>query len=234
MKVGIIGAMEVEVEQLRNDMLEKKETRRAGIDFCEGILCGIPAVIARCGVGKVNAAVCAQVLVDCFGVDRLINTGIAGSLDARINIGDIVISTELVHHDVDAVVFGYDPGQIPSMPSAWFQADKELAVLAEKACRKVSPETGVFHGRIASGDQFISDRAAKEKIAAQFGALCTEMEGASIAQAAFRNEIPFVVIRVISDKADDSSSMEYPVFEEIAAKKSMQMTEEFLRELGKK
>ena len=229
--IGIIGAMEVEVEKLKKDMEMTGTVSKAGMVFCEGTLAGKHAVVVRSGVGKVNAAVCTQILADEFGVDAVINTGIAGSLNADIDIGDIVLSTDVVHHDVNVSNFGYPPGQVPQMDAFSFEADGQLADLAEEICGKVNPEIHVFRGRIASGDQFISDRAAKKRIAETFGALCTEMEGAAIAHTAFLNRIPFLIIRAISDKADDSATMDYDVFEERAARHSVRLTEGLLEAL---
>lgn len=226
--IGIIGAMDVEVDALKKDMRIKREVKRAGMVFCEGELCGRDAVVVRSGVGKVNAAVCTQILIDEFQVTAVVNTGIAGSLKAEINIGDMVISTDLVHHDMDAVGFGYPLGQIPQMDVFSFAADEELAELAKKACEEVNPEIQVFRGRIVSGDQFVSDRAVKEKIAGNFDGYCTEMEGAAIAQAAFLNGIPFVVVRAISDKADDSATVDYPAFERLAVEHSVKLIEKFV------
>lgn len=184
--------------------------------------------MVRSGIGKVNAGMCAQILVDVFNVSHLINTGIAGSLKAEINIGDIVVSTDLVHHDMDAVNFGYPLGQIPQMDTFSFKADERLVELAEKACHEVNPEIQVFRGRIVSGDQFIADKAVKNRITENFQGYCTEMEGAAIAQAAYLNDVPFVVLRAISDKADDSASMDYPTFEAQAAEHCVKLVEHFL------
>lgn len=227
--VGIIGAMEIEVEQLKKDMVVQRQVKKAGMEFCEGALMGCPAVVVRSGIGKVNAAVCTQILVDDFGVDTVINTGIAGSLNAQIDIGDIVISTDVVHHDMDAVNFGYEPGQIPQMDKFSFAADEALADRAEQVCREVNPEIQVFRGRVVSGDQFVADKAVKERITELFHGFCTEMEGAAIAQASYLNQIPFVVIRAISDKADDSATEDYPTFEKKAAEHSVRLVEALLK-----
>lgn len=226
--IGIIGAMEVEVETLKEKMQVQNIGKKAGMEFCEGILEGQPAVIVRSGVGKVNAAVCTQILIDDFQVEAVINTGIAGSLKAEINIGDLVVSKDLVQHDMDAVNFGYAPGQIPQMDVFSFEADKTMADLAEEVCEKVNPEIKVFRGRIVSGDQFVADKAVKNRITEQFHGFCTEMEGAAIAQAAYLNEIPFVILRAISDKADDSASEDYPSFEKKAAEHCVRLVEGFL------
>ncbi|MCC8044053.1 MAG: 5'-methylthioadenosine/adenosylhomocysteine nucleosidase [Clostridiales bacterium] len=231
-KIGIIGAMEIEVEKLKADMTGRREVEKARMVFCEGELSGMPAVVVRSGIGKVNAAVCTQILVDDFGVDAVINTGVAGSLDARINIGDIVISTDVLHHDMDAVNFGYPLGQIPQMPVFSFEADASLTALAEEVCRKVNPAIGIHHGRIVSGDQFVADKASKERIVSNFKGSCTEMEGAAIAQSAYLNNIPFLIVRAISDKADDSASMDYPTFEREAAQHCVRLVEGLLEKLA--
>ena len=226
--LGIIGAMDIEVDSLKNEMENPTINKIAGMDFYEGVIGGKDVVVVKCGIGKVNAAVCTQILADEFGVDGVINTGIAGSLNAEINIGDIVISTDVVHHDMDAVNFGYEPGQIPQMDVFSFEADKTMADLAEEVCEKVNPEIKVFRGRIVSGDQFVADKAVKNRITEQFHGFCTEMEGAAIAQAAYLNEIPFVILRAISDKADDSASEDYPSFEKKAAEHCVRLVEGFL------
>lgn len=227
-KIGIIGAMDVEVKCLKDDIEVLREVKKAGMAFCEGMLKGQKVVVVQSGIGKVNAAVCTQILVDEFGVESVINTGIAGSLNAQIDIGDIVISTDVVHHDMDAVNFGYELGQIPQMDVFSFVADEKMASLAEKVCHKVNPEIQVFRGRVVSGDQFIADKAVKDRITNQFHGFCTEMEGAAIAQTAYLNQIPFVIIRAISDKADDSATVDYPTFEKKAVEHSVRLVEGFL------
>lgn len=229
--IGIIGAMDVEVNHLKKDMKMESISRKAGMEFCKGELKGQQVVVVRSGIGKVNAAVCTQILADVFGVDGVINTGIAGSLNADINIGDVVISTDVVHHDMDAVNFGYPLGQIPQMDVFSFQADEKLAEKARKVCEKVNPEIKVFRGRIVSGDQFIADKAVKKRIEQTFHGFCTEMEGAAIAQAAYLNRIPFVIIRAISDKADDSATMDYPTFEKKAVEHSVRLVEGLMEAL---
>lgn len=228
-KVGIIGAMEVEVAALKEAMTVTRTLTKAGMEFQEGVLEGKEAVVVRSGIGKVNAAICTQILADEFGVTAVINTGIAGSLKAEINIGDIVLSTDVLHHDMDATGFGYPLGQIPQMKEFSFVADEGMRALAKKVCEEVNPEIQVFEGRIVSGDQFISDKAVKEKISTNFAGYCTEMEGAAIAQAAYLNNIPFVIIRAISDKADDSATMDYPTFEAQAVEHSVRLTKGFLK-----
>ena len=216
MKLGIIGAMKIEVDTLKENMQNKTVTMRTGMEFCEGTLEGLPAVVVQCGVGKVNAALCVQILCDCFRVTHLVNTGIAGSLSNELDIGDLVISKDAMYHDFDCGGFGYPHGKVPGMDVVAFPASKRMMDFALSAAETVNPGHAKV-GRVATGDQFICDKAVKENIIAITGALCTEMEGGAIAQAAYRNEIPFVIIRAISDKADDSADMDYPTFEAIAA-----------------
>lgn len=230
-KIGIIGAMEEEVSALRGQMKDAQKLTRASMDFYSGTLNGKEAVIVRSGIGKVNAGICTQILADLFQVDAVINTGIAGSLDAAIDIGDIVISTDALQHDMDATGFGYAPGEIPRMETSCFQADETLIRAAKEACQEAVPEVHVFTGRVVSGDQFISDKAVKDRIIGQFGGLCTEMEGAAIAQGAYLNRIPFVIIRAISDKADDSATVDYPTFERQAIAHSVALVENFVTRL---
>lgn len=229
-KLGIIGAMEEEVETLLGLMEEKAETLRAGSRFIDGVLEGLPVTIVECGVGKVNAALCAQILCDCFGVTQLVNTGIAGSLCAELDIGDLVVSQDTMYHDVDAVAFGYPMGKVPGMDVTAFPADETLVGYAFGAAEAVNPgHTRI--GRVASGDQFVASREAKERIVELTKALCTEMEGAAIAQTAYRNGIPFVILRAISDKADDSTTMDYPTFEKLAAHRCAAVTQALARAL---
>lgn len=226
--IGIIGAMEIEVETLKRHMKVRRTLKKANMEFCEGVLSGHEAVVVRSGIGKVNAAICTHILINDFGARAIINTGIAGSLRKEINIGDIVISTDVMYHDVDATCFGYQPGEVPQMGIASFQADGKLSELAEKACKEVNPGIQVFHGRVVSGDQFINSREHKNRLAETFDGFCAEMEGAGIAQAAWLNGTPFVILRAISDKADDSASMDYDVFERRAAENCVRLVEKLL------
>lgn len=221
--LGIIGAMDEEVAKIKEEMTDVTVTTVAGMDFYEGKLGGKDAVVVRSGIGKVNAGMCTQILADRFHISAVINTGIAGSLKNEINIGDIVLSTDTVQHDMDASGFGYKIGQIPRVDTFSFPADSALIELAEACNRKVNPEIQVFRGRVVSGDQFISDKEKKRWLIETFDGSCTEMEGAAIAQAAYLNGIPYLVIRAISDKADDSAGMDYAVFEEQAIRHSVNL-----------
>lgn len=230
-KIGIIGAMELEVEELKQAMNVHFVTQKASMKFYEGTLDNAQVVIVQCGIGKVNAGMCVQILADCFQVTHIINTGVAGSLNAALDIGDIVIGTEAVYHDMDVTPLGYEPGQVPGIPVKMFAADTAMVTAAKNSCEKVNPDVHVRLGRIASGDQFISSKEVKNKILATVGGDCTEMEGAAIAHAATLNEIPFVIIRAISDKADDSAHMDYPSFERAAAAHCAALVKDFIQVL---
>ncbi len=228
MTIGIIGAMEEEVAVLKESMDVEKVVEYASMQFYKGVLCGKKVVVVRSGIGKVNAAVCAQVLADKFNINVLINTGIAGSLDAAIDIGDMVISTDLVEHDMDASIFGDPLGQIPRMDTFSFPADAELVKKAVQANTEANPDIKTFTGRIVSGDQFVSSSEVKDKLVSLFDAKCTEMEGAAIAHVAYLNNISCVIIRAISDKADNSATMDYPTFEKQAIKHSVKLVRNLL------
>lgn len=223
MKLGIIGAMREEVETLVEKLENVSEKKHAWSTYYEGTLEGLPVVIVQCGVGKVNAAMCTQILCSCYGVTHLVNTGVAGSLCAELDIGDLVVSRDAMYHDVDCNYVGYPTGKVPGMDVIAFPADETMVNYAFSAAESVnSGHTKI--GRVASGDQFVASRELKEKIIAITDGLCTEMEGAGIAQTAYRNGIPFVIIRAISDKADDSAEMDYPTFERIAAHRCAEVT----------
>ena len=220
-KLGIIGAMDIEVQTLVQQLQDLSVTQKAGSEYYEGTLQGLPVVVVRCGIGKVNAAICTQILCDCFDVTHIVNTGIAGSLCAQQDIGDLVVSQDVIHHDFDCVAFGYPMCNIPGMPKS-FPADPALIRAAQEAAAQTGGTVRV--GTVASGDQFVADGALKEQIISRTAALCTEMEGAAIAQTAYRNGVPFVILRCISDKADSSAEMDYPSFEKLAAQRCAQVT----------
>ena len=219
--IAIIGAMPSELADIRA-ILGKGEIKHiSGFDFYINDRNGKTVINACCGIAKVNAALCAQVMIDNFHPDCIINTGIAGSLNADINIGDIVLSEDALQHDVDAVAFGYDVSVIPRMETSLFRADQRLIDIAKSACEDNIKDINVYVGRIVSGDQFISDKDKKDYLIKTFNGDCTEMEGAAIAHAAYLNNIPFLIIRAISDKADDSAHMDYPEFEKKAINNSV-------------
>lgn len=221
--IGIIGAMDEEVAALKESMEVTETVERASMKFVKGKLAGKDVTVVRSGIGKVNAAVCAQILASEFHVDALINTGIAGSLDARIDIGDMVVSTDALHHDMDAEAFGYPLGQVPRMEVLAFPADERLIRLAVEANEEANPEIHTFTGRVVSGDVFVASDEVKERLVRNFGGLCAEMEGAAIAHTAYLNQISYVIIRAISDKADGSATEDYPAFEKKAIAHSVRL-----------
>ena len=229
-KLGIIGAMKIEVETLKDSLTDLTVSYHTDMEFYEGTLEDLPVVIVQCGVGKVNAAMCAQILCSCYGVTHLVNTGIAGSLCAELDIGDLVVSLDAMYHDFDCVNFGYPMGRVPGLDTTAFPADETMIRYAFAAAEAVNPGH-TKTGRVASGDQFVADKALKNRIIERTQGLCTEMEGAAIAQTAYRNRVPFVILRAISDKADDSAQMDYPTFEVIAAHRCAEVTKQLARQL---
>jgi adenosylhomocysteine nucleosidase len=230
--IGIIGAMDEEVSYLKS-LLEMVSVKNIlGMDFAIGKMASKSVVIVRSGIGKVNAAICAQVLVDMYGVDYIINTGVAGALGKGISVGDIVISKDLVHHDFDSTAFGgYEPGEIPRLNKVFFEADEDLIEIALKASAEAAPNSKAYTGRIASGDQFISSNEQKEKIISRFKPLCVEMEGAAIAQTAYLNKIPFIVIRAMSDSSEDGAAASYEKNKDFVAKVCAEIVEKMIAEI---
>ncbi|WP_304943433.1 5'-methylthioadenosine/adenosylhomocysteine nucleosidase [Vallitalea guaymasensis] len=223
--VGIIGAMEEEVAALQEKMVIDQVEHCASLEFYIGKIFDKDVVVVRCGIGKVNAAVCTQIMIDKFNVDMIINTGVAGAVSNELNIADIVISSDALQHDMDATGFGYKLGEIPRMDVSCFKADEKLIELASKASKNKITDHNVFVERIVSGDQFVSDMEVKKRLLDNFGGFCTEMEGASIAHVCHLNNVPFVVIRSISDKADNSAETNFAEFTMIAADNSTKIIE---------
>ncbi|MBQ9058600.1 MAG: 5'-methylthioadenosine/adenosylhomocysteine nucleosidase [Atopobiaceae bacterium] len=231
MRFGIIGAMQEEVELLREHM-ENVEVDKFGKFRCvTGTLAGKDVVVSFCGMGKVAAASMAQMFINRYNVTHLIFTGVAGSLDASIDIGDLVISKDCVQHDLDATGLGWQPGQLPDYnpPIIAIEADEQLCSLAQIAGRKAAPDVGIHVGRIATGDQFVESQEVKTAIVNQFGALCCEMEGAAVAQVAWLNDVAFVVVRAISDKADGSGEADFRTFLPASARRCASLVEEMLK-----
>ena len=216
-KTGIIGAMEEEVNFLKEALSDSKTSTIAGMEFFEGKLDGEDVVVVQCGVGKVNAGICANTLINNFGCTRIINTGVAGSLDNEIDIGDVVVSVDACQHDFTVEALGFANGEIPYTGLFAFPADETMRKEAVEAVHEAAPDVHVFEGRVCTGDQFISSKIQKETITSAFGGMCCEMEGGAIAQACYLNNTPFVIIRAISDKADDSEELNYELFKEEAA-----------------
>ncbi|TGY61654.1 5'-methylthioadenosine/adenosylhomocysteine nucleosidase [Muricaecibacterium torontonense] len=216
MKIGIIGAMENEVRDLVAHLSQESIICRSHLEFHEGTLEGVPVVVVKSGIGKVSMAACAQQLVDLFGVDCLINTGVAGALGDQIEVGDVVVSTRVVHHDADVTALGYPIGTMPGYPT-YFEADPQLVEAFLSAVAEVAPSVHVYSGTVASGERFVASVEDRKRIHELFDGLCAEMEGAALAQVAWLNDIPFVVLRAMSDKADGSGAESYQAFEDGAA-----------------
>ncbi len=218
-KVGIIGAMDIEVKMLREELSGAKESCAGGLVFVEGTLNNTAVVIVKSGIGKVNAALCTQLLVLKFGVTHIINTGIAGAMASGLKVLDFVVSEDALYHDFDTTGFGYKPTVIPQMDCSDFKADETMIKAARSAFGTLKEADGhsLIAGRIASGDQFISSKEQKETIRSVCNPACVEMEGAAIAQACYINKVPFVIIRCMSDMADDNGENTYNFNEEVAA-----------------
>ena len=230
-KLGIIGAMEIEVAILKSKLENPRVTRVGPMEFFEGTLAGCEVVIVMCGVGKVHAAMCTQVLCSSFGVNAIVNTGVAGSLDAQLDICDVLVSTDAIQHDMDVTHLGYAVGKVPGLDVQAFPADEKLRRLAFEVSEAIRPGHTKM-GRVATGDQFVSSQALKDRIIADTAAKCTEMEGAAIAQVAYVNRVPFVILRAISDKADGSAELDYPTFERKAAANCAAVTEALANRLA--
>ena len=205
MKLGIIGAMDIEVARICERMEITDTFSEAGIRFTQGTLEGLDVVVARCGVGKVSAAACAQLLVSRFAVTHLVNTGIAGAISPKLEIGDVVIADYCAYFDANVHHYAYEPGQIPGMPAV-FMCDPNLIIELGASLVCVDFDGADYNGPIVTGDSFICTDEERERILERFHPLCCDMEGAAIGQVAHMNGIPFAVLRTISDKADGTTS----------------------------
>ncbi len=218
MKCGVIGAVRDEVsllfEALRDSGEPVRVSYRGNLEVHEGVLGGTPVAVVCCGVGKVNAALCAQILISSFGVEAIINTGSAGGLDEGLRVLDMVVATDTVQHDFDVTAFGYPPGQVPGADSPFLRADERLREIALIAFDRAGKADGhrMVAGRIASGDAFVTDSALRARVVERFEPTCVEMEGAAIAQVAAANGVPFAILRSVSDLAGHEASMSYDEF----------------------
>ena len=227
MTIGIIAAMAEELEILLKDLTLEAKKEKANMTFHKGTLYGKNVVAVVCGIGKVNSAICTQILASEYNVDKVINVGVAGGIGKEIYPGDIVVAENLVQHDMDTTAFGDKMGQIPRLDTFDFKCDEEMVTLAKKACEEIS-ELNSFTGRIASGDQFVANIEKIQWLDTEFGAISCEMEGASIAQVCYLNSIPFVVIRSISDNANNGAHMDYQKFIPVAVKNSTKILKQML------
>jgi adenosylhomocysteine nucleosidase len=228
--IGIIGAMAEEVKLLLEQMEGTQQERHAGLSFYTGTFHDRKVVVTQSGVGKVNAAVCTQTLIDRYGAKAVLFTGVAGAVDPKLNIGDIVVSSSCLQHDVDVTALGYPRGTVPFQDVSEYPSDANLVRLAQEAGELVYP--GRCHtGKVLSGDQFIADRSTVRRLYEEFEGACTEMEGAAVAQVCYMNEVPHVVIRSMSDKADGSAHVNFAEFTVLAADRSFAIVSEMVQKL---
>ena len=228
MKIGIIGAMSVEVDALKAKLADCRTVSISGVDFFCGKLAKKDVVIARCGIGKVFAAICAEAMIIGYAPDLIVNTGVGGALARGLSVTDTVIADRLVQHDMDTSPIGDPKGLISGINKVWFDTDERARNILIAAAERLGLVAKV--GSIASGDQFVATSEVKDRITSEFGASACEMEGASVAHVAFVNNTKFIVIRAISDSADEGSSMDYMTFMPIAARNSAALTVELVRE----
>lgn len=230
MIIGIIGAMSEELEILLKDMEVSDKKIKANMTFYKGKLWGKEVVAVVCGIGKVNAAICTQILVSEYNVDAVINVGVAGGIGKDIYPGDVVIAENLVQHDMDTTAFGDRHGQIPRLDIFDFKCDEKLFKVAKEACEEIK-DFNTFHGRIVSGDQFVANIDKIKWLESEFEALACEMEGASIAHVAHLNNVPFVVIRSISDNANNGAHMDFEKFTPIGVKNSTRILKSMIEKM---
>ena len=226
--IGIIGAVIEEAEAIKKEIKEIKEIKEtviSGISFFTGKFNDRDVVFVQSGIGKVNAAITATLLIEKFKVSEVIFSGVAGSLDERLKVGDVVIGRDIVQHDVDATAFGYKMGQIPQMKEWAFESDKELV---ERAGNISNFDHHIFFGRILTGDQFVSKKDVKIQLGKDFEALCVDMESGAVAQVCTRLGVRFLIIRSISDSITDESDMEYETFVKLAAKNSTKILKDII------
>lgn len=232
MKIGIIGAMNEEITELKELMTNINEKKVRGLTFFEGKLCGKEVVLVESGIGKVNAAISTTLLINEFKVEKIIFTGVAGAVNPNVNVTDIVIGTDLVESDMDVTAGGnYKLGEIPRMKNSNFKPDPYLFTIAHSVAVKLFGENKVFTGRIISRDEFVASTEKVNKLREIFNAECVEMEGAAVAHVCEILNTPFVILRSISDKADNEAGMTFDEFVKIAAKNSKLIVEGILNSL---
>ncbi len=227
--IGIIGAMDIEVENIKSFLTCKNEENISGIDFVSGKFGSKDVVVAKCGVGKVFAALCAEAMILKYSPEMIVNVGVAGCLDNTLKIGDIVIADSVVQHDMDISALGHPRGLLDGLDIINISADKKICTLLSAAVSQLGLPYTV--GTIASGDQFVADKKTKEFIIKAFNAKSCEMEGAAIGHVCFVNKVPFCVLRAMSDGADDGANMDFPTFTRMAAENSTNVIRSFLSAL---
>ncbi len=230
MIIGIIAAMNEELEILLKDMHVQSTEEKAKMTFNKGSLWGKEVIAVVCGVGKVNAAICTQILASEYKVDTVINVGVAGGIGKDIYPGDVVIANNLVEHDMDTTAFGDKHGQIPRLDTFDFKCDEKLVKIALEACDEAK-DIKTFLGRIVTGDQFVANIEKIQWLSSEFEAFACEMEGGSIAHTCYLNSIPFVVIRSISDNANNGAHMDFEKFVPIGVKNSTTILEKMIKKM---
>ncbi|MBQ7670689.1 MAG: 5'-methylthioadenosine/adenosylhomocysteine nucleosidase [Clostridia bacterium] len=223
--IGIIGAMDIEVSKLKSNMTDARTVTASGIDFIAGKLFDHDAVVAKCGVGKINAALCTEAMILKFSPDMIINTGIAGSLSEKLSVLDVAVARSVVLHDFDITYFGYPRGLVPGVDTVEIPSDVAISKAIEGIVKGMG--IGCEYGVIATGDQFICSDEKKEELFREFSAIACEMEGGAIGQVCHINKVPFTIIRAISDSAN-GANMDYETFSERAADISSKIVENFI------
>ncbi len=216
--IGILGAMSVEIRGLMASLEQAKEQRVGHMRFVSGRLYGREAVLAECGIGKVNAAACAQAMIQLYRPSLVLNVGVGGSLSSELHYAEVAVARDLVQHDVDTTALGDEYGLVSTVNLIRFPCDERAVNLIAECVRAVGSRAVV--GTIASGDQFVATRERKEFIVSHFGAICCEMEGGAIAQVCYLNDTPCAVVRAISDNADEGAHEDYPQFTARAVKQT--------------
>ena len=231
MRIGIIGAMNEEVIELKNIMTDIQVEKIGNLEFFKGNLLNKEVILVEGGIGKVNAAICATLMIEHFKVSKVLFTGVAGGTNPDINIGDIVIGVDQIEHDFDSTAFGYALGQIPRMDTYIFETDKDLVDLAYSVAVEKFGREKVRKGRIVSGDEFVASVEKIKWLRDTFNADCTEMEGAAVAHVCHVFKMPFLIIRAISDKANHDAKVDFPEFVKLAAKNSKTIIEGILERI---
>lgn len=226
--------MDREVALFIKNLEQMSVMTKASMTFYSGVLYGKKVAVVKCGVGKVNAAVCTQILIDNYKPEIVICTGVAGALRDDMNFGDTVVSSDVVQYDVDATSFGHELGEIPNLGIKFFKSCPELIDMAVKIHENSFKESKVFVGRVLTGDQFVCSKQKAGFLRQTFDGFCVEMEGGSIGQVCYLNDTPFLIIRSISDRADGTATGDYTIFADETARKSFHIVAGMVKLLGKK
>ncbi len=224
--IGVIAAMQIEIDALKERLENSETVTYSGIDYVSGMLHGKRVIAAKCGIGKVFAAVCAQTMILKFAPDCIINTGVAGALASQLHITDIVIGERTVQHDMDTSAIGDPVGLVSGINVVFFDSDKYVCETISRAANELSFRH--ITGTVACGDRFVSDGETKARIVENFGADACDMESAAMAHVCYINNVPFGAIRAISDGADDGAKMDYPTFARLAAERGIALTDKFI------